>query len=141
MSTQQTMFNRQHPGAAAKPREVQPEPQRQQPAGGEATRDAAYASLGDLTPKHRAYLDLLRHVARHNPTTKGGRHLEALTDMEAAEWLGWSRSTINGRRDELMARNDRAVTEEPAVVRAGRRRCHVTGSTCTAWKPTPWLFD
>ena len=107
---------------------------------GRSTRNDAYAALGDVGEKHRQYLELLRSVTYHGTETQSGARIGDLTDMEAAEWLSWSRSSVNGRRDELMARNDRAVTERPVVVKSQRRRCNVTGSMCTAWKAAPHLL-
>lgn len=87
-------------------------------------RDTYRAQAPRLGRKQHEYHALLRHVTEHG-FTKNGHRFFNLTDMEAARWLGWERTTVNGRRNELvrmgLARQD------------GTRRCLVTRNTCAVW--------
>ncbi|GIV82720.1 MAG: hypothetical protein KatS3mg051_2074 [Anaerolineae bacterium] len=91
------------------------------------TRDAAYAALTPrLNARQHEYLDALRRVYSAGLVTRSGETIRDLTDMEAARLLGWERTSVNGRRNELV---EMGLVSESQV-----RRCHVTGNQVTAWR-------
>jgi len=109
----------------------------------EAVRDRAYADV-DVTEKQAEYMRVcwgckeqgfsarLWHQRVEAERMMWGSEKEALTDMEAARILGWPRSAVNGRRNELVKKG---------VMRAdGQRECRVTGNTATVWRPVKDLF-
>ena len=53
------------------------------------------------------------------------KHPEGITDMELARELGWERTSINGRRNEL--------ANMCLVVELEQRPCKITGRKAIAW--------
>jgi len=53
------------------------------------------------------------------------KHPEGVTDMELAREMGWERTSINGRRNEL--------SKLKLVVELAQRPCKITGRTAIAW--------
>ncbi|GIV57752.1 MAG: hypothetical protein KatS3mg042_0665 [Rhodothermaceae bacterium] len=91
------------------------------------TRNASYAALTPrLSDRQREYLDALRRVCESGMITRSGETIRDLTDMEAARLLGWERTSVNGRRNELV---EMGLVSESQV-----RLCHVTGNRVTAWR-------
>jgi len=91
------------------------------------TRDSAYRALRPrLGAKQGEYLGALTRVTLTGLRTQSGSTIYDLTDMEAARLLSWERTSVNGRRKELV---DMGLVRKAQV-----RRCHVTGNDVTAWK-------
>lgn len=102
------------------------------PPGAES-RDAAYERIKEgLTPMQRRLFNLYQRAASDGIRTKAGILLRSLTDMEVAKMLGIERTSVNGRRAELI---------EMGHVEAGAKRpCLVTGNTVTSWRAVPDLW-
>jgi len=109
----------------------------------ETVRDRAYADV-DVTEKQAEYMRVCWGCTGEGFSTRlweqrveaermmFDSEMSALTDMEAARILGWPRSAVNGRRNELV---------EKGVMRAdGQRECRVTSNTATVWTPVKDLF-
>lgn len=85
----------------------------------------------------------LRKVGKYGRQTKSGKVIYDLTDKEAAVMLGWERTSVNGRRNELCGGSGSPdwVKKQPLVVSSQKRKCLVSGNTCTAWRTAAGLFD
>lgn len=116
-----------------------------------STRNEAYTDLRRvLSLRQRDYLRVLWRAQGGQILTPGGPTCE-MSDSEVAAYLGLDAKEVTGRRDELLCRNHRSVCKRPEcqsyhqkggavscphalVVQAGRRRCHITGSSVTVWR-------
>jgi hypothetical protein len=89
--------------------------------------ETAARMLDALTGLRKRYYELLRRITIHGYRTQSGVVIHSLTDREAAAALGCERTTICGRRNELMGGSGgEAFEAHPVVKRAGdRRSCHV----------------
>lgn len=108
-------------------------------------RDDAYDDV-DLTAKQEEYMRCLFGWQEGEKSQRlfeqrvevermmWGTSMLALTDMEAARILDWPRSSVNGRRNELV--NDLYLMEA-----AEKRECRVTGETAVAWRPVADLWN
>lgn len=121
-----------------------------------AKLDALVATVHTLKGKCFTYLHLLRTMLggkRLKPKAQaalGQEYIYDLTDMEAARWLGWERTSINGRRNQLSGGSMAlpGTKAYPLVVKStreyvdeeGRRRCLITGNRATAWQASLDLF-
>ena len=127
----QELFTTGHPGTPPRPAN-----------DAKDTRDLSYKRLrGHLDGQRLRYLDAVVRVARHGLKTQDGTTIHDLTDAEAAKLLGIGRSSVTGRRAELIGGSgaEQRFVVSPAVVKSERRTCHVTGSMVTPWKPSPQL--
>jgi hypothetical protein len=90
----------------------------------------ARAMIQALSGTRERYYQLLRRVTIQGYRTKEGTLIHSLTDREAAAFLGCERTTICGRRNELMGGSGGDAFEaHPVVKRAGdRRSCHIRPS-------------
>ena len=112
-------------------------------AAPEQTRAEGLASV-DLSEKQKEYLWHCFAVEsyefsgkkwnrrRHEEHTLWESHQVGLTDAEAAQLLGWLRSSVNGRRNELVQKGVIQARDE--------RECRRTGNTAIAWAPVRDLF-
>jgi len=125
------LFEQGHPGTSPRPAR-----------GAQDTRDASYAEIQDsISDAQREYLDLLASVCAHGYETRSGDVIHDLTDKEAALLLGWDRTSVNGRRNELCGGSGSKLrfVKSPAVVTSEKRPCRVTGRLVTAWKVSDQL--
>ena len=126
MSTMNELFEQGHPGTTPRPAR-----------GAQDTRDASYAEIRSFVgDAQREYLDCLASVCKHGYQTRSGDVIHDLTDKEAALLLGWDRTSVNGRRNELCGGSGSKLrfVKSPAVVKSEKRRCSVTGRLVTPWK-------
>ena len=120
------LFEQGHPGTPPRPAR-----------GAQDTRDASYAEIRSFVgDAQREYLDCLASVCTHGYRTLEGDVIHDLTDKEAALLLGWDRTSVNGRRNELCGGSGSKMrfVKSPAVVKSEKRRCSVTGRLVTPWK-------
>jgi len=93
--------------------------------------DRYEAMMDALSGTRKRYYDLLRRIAakgyRVRSGPDAGTTIHSLTDREAAAFLGVERTTICGRRNELMGGSGGDVFEDHPVVEkaGGRRMCHM----------------